>query len=145
MTTAREIMHQGAKCVGEDESLLKAAQMMRDLEVGSLPICGNDNRLKGIITDRDLVIKCIAQGRDPASVRAGDFAQGGLYWVDASEDADAVVRTMEEHRIRRVPVLENNQLVGMISEADLAQHLPEDKLAHFVESVYASGGSSGRR
>src|SRR5260370_36438680 len=102
MTTAREIMHQGAQCVGEDESLLKAAQMMRDLDVGSLPICGNDNRLKGIITDRDLVIKCIAQGRDPASVRAGDFAQGGLYWVDASEDADAVVRTMEEHRIRRV-------------------------------------------
>jgi CBS domain-containing protein len=145
MTTAREIMHTGAQCVGEDESLLTAAQMMRDLEVGSLPICGNDNRLRGIITDRDIVIRCLAEGRDPASVRAGEFAQGRLRWVDASADADVVVHTMEEYRIRRVPVLEDNQLVGIISEADLAQHLPEDKLAHFVESVYAPERSAGGR
>jgi CBS domain-containing protein len=137
MTTAREIMHPDAQCVGEDDNLLSAARMMRDLNVGSLPICGRDDRLHGIITDRDIVIRCVAEGRDPAQVRAEEFAQQRVHWVDASDDEDQVVRVMEEHQIRRVPVLENKRLVGMISEADLAQQLPEDKLAHFVESIYA--------
>jgi CBS domain-containing protein len=137
MTTAREIMHPEAQCIGEDDNLQSAARMMRDLNVGSLPICGRDDRLHGIITDRDIVIRCLAEGRDPAQVRAEEFAQRRVHWVDASDDEDQVVRVMEEHQIRRVPVLENKRLVGMISEADLAQQLPEQKLAHFVESIYA--------
>jgi len=138
MSTAREIMHTGADCIGENGTLLKAAQMMRDLDVGSLPICGQDDRLKGIITDRDLVVKCLAEGRDPGSLTAGELAQGTIRYVDASAEVDDVVRTMEEHQIRRVPVIENNRLVGIISEADLARHLPESQLAHFVESIYAA-------
>jgi CBS domain-containing protein len=137
MTTAREMMHPDAQCIGEDDTLLSAARMMRDLNVGSLPICGRDDRLHGIITDRDIVIRCLAEGRDPAQVRAEEFAQQRVHWVDASDNEDQVVRMMEEHQIRRVPVLENKRLVGIISEADLAQQLPEDKLAHFVESIYA--------
>jgi CBS domain-containing protein len=136
MTTARDIMHPGAQCVGEDEDLMTAARMMRDMEVGSLPICSRDDRLCGIITDRDIVIRCLAEGRNPADVRAGEFAQH-VHWVDAADETDDVLHVMEEHQIRRVPVLENKRLVGMISEADLAQRLPEDKLAHFVESIYA--------
>jgi len=138
MSTAREIMHTGADCIGENGTLLKAAQMMRDLDVGSLPICGQDDRLKGIITDRDIVVNCLAEGRDPGSLTAGELAQGTIRYVDASAEVDDVVRTMEEHQIRRVPVIENNRLVGIISEADLARHLPESQLAHFVESVYAA-------
>jgi CBS domain-containing protein len=137
MTTAREMMHPEAQCIGEEDNLMTAARMMRDMGVGSLPICGRDDRLQGIITDRDIVIRCLAEGRDPAAVRAEEFAQRRVHWVDASDDEDQVVRVMEEHQIRRVPVLENNRLVGIISEADLAQQLPEDKLAHFVESIYA--------
>ncbi|RAY16093.1 CBS domain-containing protein [Actinomadura craniellae] len=138
MTTAREIMHEGAQCVGESESLLSAARMMRDLGVGALPICGEDDRLKGIITDRDIVIKCIAEGKNPADAMAGELAQGAPQCVNANDDAEKVVQMMERRQIRRVPVLENKRLVGMISEADLARSLPEDKLAEFVESVYAS-------
>lgn len=136
MTTARDIMHPGAQCVGEDDDLVTAARMMRDLEVGSLPICGRDDRLCGILTDRDIVVRCLAEGRHPAEVRAGEFAQR-VHWVDATDETDEVLHLMEEQQIRRVPVLENKRLVGMISEADLAQRLPEDQLAHFVESVYA--------
>ncbi len=70
MTTARDIVHQGVDCVPEHETLDGAAQMMRDHHVGSLPVCAADNRLKGIITDRDIVVKCIASGHDPAKMTA---------------------------------------------------------------------------
>ncbi len=137
MTTARDIMHPGAECIGENESLFKAAQMMRDLDVGSLPICGQDDRLHGIITDRDIVLRCCAEGRDPAQVTAGEMAQGTPHWIDAQSDVDQVLAMMEQHKIRRMPVIANHRLVGMISEADLAQHLKDDQLAHFVETICA--------
>ena len=130
-------MHAGVECIKEDRSLLDAARMMRDLNVGSLPICGNDDRLHGIITDRDIVVKCVAEGRDPAVMQAGEMS-GHLHWVEASDDLSHVLRTMEDNQIRRLPVIDNHRLVGMVSEADLARHLTEEQLAEFVERVYAA-------
>jgi CBS domain-containing protein len=138
MSRARDIMHPGAECIDENETLDRAAQMMRDMQVGSLPICGSDNRLAGIITDRDIVLKCIAEGGDPRTMTARELAQGTPVWADADADEDEVLRIMEQHKVRRVPVMENHQLVGMISEADLAAHLSEEKLAHFVGSIYTA-------
>ncbi|MGH3519861.1 MAG: CBS domain-containing protein [Haloechinothrix sp.] len=138
MTTAREIMHSGAQCVGERETLQTAARMMRDLDVGALPICGEDDRLKGMITDRDIVIKCLAEGGDPASMTASDLAQGTPRTVSADADAREVLRMMEEHQIRRLPVIEDHRLVGMISEADLGRNLTDDQVGHMVERVTAS-------
>jgi CBS domain-containing protein len=131
---ARDIMHPGVECVPAHETLDRAAQRMRHLDVGSLPICDND-RLTGIITDRDIVVKCIAMGRDPARVRAGDLAQGTPRWIDAGASVADVLREMEGHRIRRLPVMENKRLVGMISEADLAASLDDGQLAEFVSRV----------
>jgi len=136
VTTARDMMHLGAQCIGEHESMADPARMMRDLGVGSLPICGDDQRLKGIITDRDIVVRCLADGRDPASMTAADMAQGRPFVVDADADAGDVLRSMTEHRVKRMPVIDDHRLVGMISEADLARHLSDDQLAIFVESVY---------
>lgn len=137
MTTAKDIMHFGAECVGEHETLLSAARRMRELDVGALPVCGDDDRLHGIVTDRDIVIKCIAEGQDPSTTTAGELAQGKPYTVTADTDIAEVLTTMEEHRIRRLPVIENHELVGMISEADLARHLPEQTVGQFVEAVCA--------
>ena len=139
MTTARDIMHAGAECIGEHDSLRYAAQRMRDLDVGALPICGDDDRLHGIITDRDIVIKCVASGSDPATVTAGDLAQGKPVTVDSGADTAEVLHAMEEHRIRRLPVIEGHRLVGMISEADLARHLPGQAVGEFVEAICAEG------
>ena len=139
MTTARDIMHPGAECIGEHETLAFAAQRMRDLDVGALPVCGVDDRLHGIITDRDIVIKCIAAGGDPVTTTAGALAQGTPVTIGVNEDADLVLHVMEEHRIRRLPVIDNHRLVGIISEADLSRHLSEDTVGHFVEVVCASG------
>ncbi|WP_406306576.1 CBS domain-containing protein [Streptomyces sp. NBC_00879] len=135
MTTAREIMHVGTTCVQESETLEDAARRMSELDVGALPICGPDDRLHGIITDRDIVVKCLAKGKDPRSMTAGQLAQGKPITIDAEADTDQVLRAMEEHRIRRLPVIDNHRLVGMISEADLARRLSEEQVGHFVEVV----------
>lgn len=138
MATARDVMHRGAECVGENESLTRAAQMMRDLDVGSLPICGTDDRLKGMITDRDIVMHCCAEGRHPTEMMASECAQGSVQWIGADLDLAEVLRTMEEHQIRRLPVIENHRLVGMISESDLARNVTDEQLAHFVGSMHAT-------
>jgi len=135
---ARDIMHPGAECIGEGDSVAAAAQKMRDLGVGSLPICGADDRLHGILTDRDIVLRCIAEGRDPAQVRAGDLAQETLFWAEASASVGEVLHQMEDHQVKHLPVIENHRLVGIITEADLARHLDEHRLAEFVEKVYTT-------
>jgi CBS domain-containing protein len=138
MTKAKEIMHWGAECVQARDTLESAARMMRDHCVGALPICGPDYRLQGIITDRDIVVKCLAEGRDPKTTTAGDLAQGKPFWIDANAEDGDVLRLMEEQHIRRLPVIEDHQLVGMISEADLATHLPEAKIAEYASRVYSA-------
>ncbi|MGY0023217.1 CBS domain-containing protein [Streptomyces sp. YJ-C3] len=139
MTTAADIMHPGARWIPAHETLDRAAQLMRELNVGALPISDENERLCGILTDRDIVVGCVAMGHDPAQVTAGDMAKGTPRWVDAGADVDEVLHEMQDHQIRRLPVIENKRLVGMISEADLATHLSEDQIASWVESVYAKG------
>lgn len=135
MTTARDIMHAGAACIGESQTLQHAARQMRDLDVGALPICGDDERLLGIVTDRDIVVKCIANGLDPSGVTAGQLAQAKPVAIDSSADVDEVLQVMQERQIRRLPVVSNQRVVGMISEADLARHLPDEAVGHFVEAI----------
>src|SRR5690242_3672535 len=90
MTTARDLMNPGAQCVAAHETLDRAAQLMQELGVGALPICGPDDRLQGIITDRDIVLKCVAAGKDPAKVTAGDLAEG-LVWIDGDATVEAAL------------------------------------------------------
>lgn len=137
MTTARDIMHAGAQCIGEHQTLDEAAKMMRDMGVGSLPICGDDKKLHGIITDRDIVVKCVAEGMEPSMCTAGELAQGMVTWVDADTDMAMVLDTMSREQIKRMPVVSDHMLVGMISESDLARHLDDTSLSKFVEGVFA--------
>ncbi|MFI9271068.1 CBS domain-containing protein [Kitasatospora sp. NPDC052896] len=141
MTTAKDIMHPGAHWITKDDSLDHAARLMRELDVGALPVGDPNERLCGIITDRDIVVKCVAEGRNPADCKAGDIVEGTPRWIAADADIGDVLHEMESHRIRRLPVIENKRLVGMISEADLARHLPDEQLAEFAAHVYAPTGA----
>lgn len=138
MTKARDIMTPGAECVGENETLVDAARKMADLDVGSLPICGEDNRLKGMLTDRDIVVKCVAAGKDPGSVRAGELAQGKPVTIGADDSVDLALKTMIDHKVRRLPVIDGHDLVGMVSQADIATSLPEEKVGDLVEAISAA-------
>jgi CBS domain-containing protein len=135
MTSARDIMTGGAECVGENETMEDAARKMRDLDVGSLPICGDDNRLKGMLTDRDIVTKCVADGRDPRSTRAGEFAQGKPVTIGADDSVEEILRTMKQHKVRRLPVIDGHDLVGVVSQGDVARNIDEAKVGDLVETI----------
>jgi CBS domain-containing protein len=104
LTSAKDIRHPGATCIGQHQSLADAVRLMRDLDVGALPICGDDERPHGTITNRDIVLKCGAEGMHPSVMTAEELAQGKPLCVEADADVMDVLKLMEEHRIRRVPV-----------------------------------------
>ncbi|WP_433362935.1 CBS domain-containing protein [Actinoplanes sp. CA-142083] len=135
MTTAREIMSPNVTCVGENETLADAARKMAELDVGSLPICGEDNRLKGMITDRDIVVKAIAKGRNPADVRAGELAQGKPVTIGADDDTNELLNTMAQHRVRRLPVIDGHDLIGIVAVADVARALPDRPVGDLVDAI----------
>ena len=134
-STAREVMTAGVECVGEDETLADAARKMADLGVGALPICGSDNKLKGMVTDRDIVVECVARGGDPASTKAGSLAGGKPVTIGADDSLEEALRTMAEHQVRRLPVIDGHDLVGMVSLADLARTLPEEASGDLIEAI----------
>jgi CBS domain-containing protein len=138
MATAREIMSGGAECIGENESLADAAKKMVDLDVGALPICGEDNRLKGMLTDRDIVVKAVAQGKSPAEVKAGELGEGKPVTIGADDPAEEALRTMTEHKIRRLPVIDGHDLIGVVSQADVATNLSDDQTGALVEAISAA-------
>jgi CBS domain-containing protein len=135
MPTAREIMTPDATCVGEKETLADAARKMADLGVGSLPICGDDNRLKGMLTDRDIVVKALAHGRNPADSTAGEFAQGKPVTIGADDDAKEILRTMGQYKVRRLPVIDGHQLVGIVALADVARALPDKPVGDLLDAI----------
>ena len=135
MTVARDLMTPDPKCVKEDETLVDAARMMRDLDVGALPICGEDNRLKGMVTDRDIVVKCIADGGDPSSVNAGSLGEGKPVTIGADDDIKEALETMKKHQVRRLPVIDGHDLVGIISQADIAKSLSEGATGDLVQEI----------
>ncbi|GAA2006757.1 CBS domain-containing protein [Catenulispora subtropica] len=137
MTTAEQIMHKDARWIPASETLDRAAEMMRQSDIGALPVADANDRMCGIITDRDIVIKCVAVGHDPSKVTAGELCEGTPRWVEADDDITSVLAAMENHRIRRLPVIRDKKLVGMITEADIARHLPDDQVAEFVERICA--------
>ncbi|WP_433019407.1 CBS domain-containing protein [Kribbella sp. CA-294648] len=135
MTKARDLMTAGAECVGENETLVDAARKMRDLDVGALPICGEDNRLKGVLTDRDIVVKCLADGGDPSQATAGQFGQGKPVTIGADDSIEEALATMTKHQVRRLPVIDGHDLVGMLAQADIARSMPEQATGDTVQEI----------
>ena len=115
-----------AECARTTDTLVDVARKMRDLDVGALPICGDDDRLKGMITDRDIVVKCIAEGRDPGTVTAGELGEGKPVTIGADASTQEALRTMAQYKVRRLPVIDGHKLVGIISVADIARELEDD-------------------
>lgn len=138
MTTAREIMTGGTQCARTDETVSQAAGKMRDLGVGALPICGEDDRLHGMITDRDIVLNCVAEGMDTTTVRVQDYAGDEVVTIGADDSVEEAMRTMARAGVRRLPVIDGHDLVGMISQADIASNLPQESVGELVEAISAS-------
>jgi CBS domain-containing protein len=138
--TARDIMTPDCQCIGENETALDAAKKLAELNIGSMPICGEDDRLKGMLTDRDIVVKVLARGKDPASVRAGELGagDGNTITIGADDPIEDALRTMTQHKVRRLPVIDGKRLVGIISQADVATNLDEQQVGDLVEAISAA-------
>ncbi|MFJ9643777.1 MULTISPECIES: CBS domain-containing protein [unclassified Streptomyces] len=135
MTTARDIMTPDATCIGANDTIMEAAKRMTDLGVGALPICGTDQKLKGMLTDRDIVVKVLGAGKDPATCTAGELAQGEAVTIGADDDASEILRTMTEHKVRRLPVIDGHTLVGIVAQADVARALPDPQVGDLLEAL----------
>ncbi|MEU3609559.1 CBS domain-containing protein [Streptomyces sp. NPDC035033] len=135
MTTAREIMTADVECIGANETVLDAARKLTELGVGALPICGTDEKLKGMLTDRDIVVKVLGAGKDPAQVKAGDLAQGEAVTIGADDDAEEILRTMSEHQVRRLPVIDGHTLVGIVAQADVARALSDPQVGDLLQAL----------
>src|SRR3954470_18207433 len=136
--TARDVMTGGADCVDENDTVADAAKRLKELDVGAMPICGSDNRLKGMLTDRDIVVKVLAEGKDPGSTRGGELGQGKPVTIGADDSVEEALHTMAEHKVRRLPVIDGHDLIGIVSQADLARNVDEEKVGDLVEAISAA-------
>jgi CBS domain-containing protein len=138
--TARDVMTGGAECVGENDSVTDAAERLAELDVGSAPICGEDDRLKGMITDRDIVIEVLAKAKDPSDVKVSELANGEVVTIGADDSIEEALKTMAGAKVRRLPVIDGHDLIGVVSVADLAGEVEDDKVGDLIEAISATGG-----
>jgi CBS domain-containing protein len=136
--TARDVMTPNAECIGENETVVEAAKKMAQLDVGAMPICGEDNRLKGMLTDRDIAVKVLAEDKDPSQTKAGELGQGKPVTIGADDSVEEALETMKAEKVRRLPVIDGHDLVGIVSQGDLATNISEERVGDLVEAISAA-------
>ena len=134
MTTARDIMTEGADVLDSSTTVLEAAKMLAREDYGSMPICDGE-KLQGMLTDRDIVVKVLAEGKDPASTKVIDLVQGEVVTIGADDPIEEAARTMAKHQVRRLPVIDGHKLVGMLAQADLARTDKDKITGDTVEEI----------
>jgi CBS domain-containing protein len=135
VTKARDIMTHEVACIRSSDTVLDASRRMADLSVGALPVCGEDNRLAGMITDRDIVVRVLAEGKDPRAVHAGEVTHGEVVTIGADDSAEEILRTMVDHKVRRLPVIDGHDMVGIVAQADVARALDNPQVGDLVTAL----------
>src|SRR5690242_20038396 len=117
----KDIMTPKPECIGPEATLQEAARRMRDLDVGPLPVCGENDRLAGMITDRDITVRAVAEGKDPKTTPVREAMTKDVIYSFEDQDVQEAARTMQERQVRRLVVLDRDKrLVGIVSLGDLA-------------------------
>jgi CBS domain-containing protein len=130
----RDVMTQNPRSVRPDDSVVEAARVLRDENVGSLPIVEGD-RLVAIVTDRDIAIRVVAEGRDPGSVSVQEIASRDPVTAESTSDLDEALQAMARHQVRRLPVVEEGRLVGILAQADVAADVGDKQTGRLVEAI----------
>ncbi|MCI6257115.1 MAG: CBS domain-containing protein [Clostridiales bacterium] len=117
----RDLMNSNLVTIAPAESVALAARLLSRYDLGALPVCQNDGRLRGIVTDRDLVLRCLAPGEDPRRLPVGDIMTRSCAWVSPGAELSEAAAVMASAQVRRLPVVDNHKVVGMLSLGDLAR------------------------
>jgi CBS domain-containing protein len=134
MASVRETMTANPRSIETSASVVEAARLMRDEHIGSLPVV-KSGRLIGMITDRDLTLRVVAEGADPESVTVGEVASHDTVTAQPDQDLDEALRLMAHHQLRRLPVAEGDRLVGILAQADVAHREDREKVGEVVEAI----------
>jgi CBS domain-containing protein len=133
--TVREVMTSKLCSIDTDKTVTYAAKMMRDEDVGIAPIVEGD-RLVGVLTDRDIAVRVVAEGRDPEQVKVTEVASRDVVTLDPQQDLDEALRLMARHQVRRLPVVEEDgRLVGVVAQGDVAQQGDDARTGEVVEQI----------
>ena len=132
--SVKDAMTSDVKTATPSVSLTDAAKLMKQEDVGSVPVVDGE-RLIGMLTDRDIVVRGIADGSDPHAVTAGDIASRDIVTVRPEDDLEEALRLMAQHQVRRLPVVDDGQLVGVVATADVAHEAKEKDVGHVVEEI----------
>ncbi len=134
MGRIRDLMTANPATCKPSATVSEAAKTMASEDVGPVPIVEGD-RLVGMVTDRDLVVRVLAEGRDPGSTTLGEIASSDLVTVQPDSDLEEATRLMQQHQVRRLPVVEDGRLVGIVAQADIARALEEEHTGEVVEQI----------
>lgn len=130
-----EVMTPNPQSVEPSTTVVEAAQLMRDHDVGSLPVVEN-GKVTGMVTDRDIAVRAVAEGKDPQGTKVGEVCSGDLVTIDPQQDLDEALRLMARHQVRRLPVVEEDgRLVGVVAQADVASETTDEKTGEVVEEI----------
>jgi CBS domain-containing protein len=121
----KEIMTKQVASISPDSNLVEAARLMQKHDVGVVPVCQGEN-VVGMVTDRDIVVRNVAHGKDPGSTRVKDVMTSDVKMVNPEMNLNQAAQLMSNHQIRRLPVIENNHLIGMVALGDLATQAKTD-------------------
>jgi CBS domain-containing protein len=133
--TVQEAMTHSPRSVRPEDSAVEAARLMRDEDTGIAPVTDGD-KLVGVVTDRDLAIRVVAEEKDPREVKVGDISSQNLVTVDPQQDLDEALRLMAQHQVRRLPVVEEDgRLVGILAQADVARKAEPARVGEVVEEI----------
>ncbi len=137
MAKCSEVMTREPVSCEPADPIQRVAEVMKRQDVGAVPIVDakSSRRLVGILTDRDIVVKCLADGRDPARTTAGELGGDEVITIGADDSVEEALRVMKDHAVRRLPVIDGRDLVGVISLQDIARNLSEDKLGDVVDAI----------
>jgi CBS domain-containing protein len=133
-TSIKEVMTSEVKVCEPDSTVAEAAKVMAREDVGPVPIV-EEGRLTGIVTDRDIVTRVVAEGRDPNSTTVGEIASRDLVTVSPDDDLDMALKHLAQNQVRRIPVVEGGRLVGIVAQADIARLGSDAKTGEVVEEI----------
>jgi CBS domain-containing protein len=132
--TVRDTMTTNSRTATPDLPASEAARLMQSEDVGSLPVVDGE-RLVGVVTDRDIAVRVVAEGKDPTSTSVGEIHSKDLVTTSPNQDLDDALAEMARHQVRRVPVVDDGRLVGILAQADIAREAESEKTGEFVEDV----------